>query len=76
MTQGYCVKCKEKQEFVNARDDVMRNGRRCIRGACAVCGTGMFKIRGLLEKPPAENVVIPIVSTPDSGSTRRTDSTT
>lgn len=44
--QGYCVKCKAKQEMANAQEVTMKNGRRAMKGTCPVCGTGMYKILG------------------------------
>lgn len=45
---GYCVKCKEKREMVNAQKVEMpaKGGgtRPAMKGTCAVCSTGMFKI--------------------------------
>ena len=45
---GYCVKCKEKREMLNATKVEMpaKGGgtRPAMKGTCAVCGTGMFKI--------------------------------
>lgn len=46
MTEGYCVKCKASQTILNGVEDRLRNGRRCVRGKCPVCGTSMFKIVG------------------------------
>jgi hypothetical protein len=46
MAEGYCVKCKAKKEIVDAVEEVMRNGRRAIKGKCPTCGTVMFKILG------------------------------
>jgi len=46
MPEGYCVKCKAKKEIVNAVEEVMKNGRRAIKGKCPTCGTVMFKILG------------------------------
>ena len=43
---GYCVKCKKKQEMAEAKEVVMKNGRKAIKGKCPVCGTGMFRILG------------------------------
>ncbi len=52
---GYCVKCKEKREMKDAQEVQMpaKGGktRPAMKGVCAVCGTGMFKI--LSSKPPA-----------------------
>ncbi|PYI89327.1 MAG: hypothetical protein DME26_01525 [Verrucomicrobia bacterium] len=46
MAEGYCVKCKAKKEIANAVEEVMKNGRKAIKGKCPTCGTVMFKILG------------------------------
>ncbi len=46
MPEGYCVKCKAKKEIVDAVEEVMKNGRKAIKGRCPTCGTIMFKILG------------------------------
>ena len=46
MPEGYCVKCKAKKEIVDGVEEVMKNGRRAIKGKCPTCGTVMFKILG------------------------------
>ena len=46
MAEGYCVKCKAKKEISNAVEEVMKNGRKAIKGRCPTCGTVMFKILG------------------------------
>lgn len=46
MAEGYCVKCKAKKEIVDAVEEVMKNGRKAIKGRCPTCGTVMFKILG------------------------------
>jgi Zn finger protein HypA/HybF involved in hydrogenase expression len=46
MPEGYCVKCKAKKEIVDAVEEVMKNGRKAIKGRCPTCGTVMFKILG------------------------------
>lgn len=46
MPEGYCVKCKAKKEIVDAMEEVMKNGRKAIKGKCPTCGTVMFKILG------------------------------
>jgi len=46
---AYCVKCREKQEMLNAQEVTMKGKggpRRALKGVCAKCGTGMFKILG------------------------------
>jgi ribosomal protein S27E len=46
MAEGYCVKCKAKKEIIEAVEEVMKNGRKAIKGKCPTCGTVMFKILG------------------------------
>ena len=53
MPEGYCVKCKAKKEIVDAVEEVMKNGRRAIKGKCPTCGTVMFKILGGKAAPSA-----------------------
>ncbi len=42
--EGYCVKCKSKKEMKEAKKVTMKNGRSALKGACADCNTGMYKI--------------------------------
>ena len=42
--QGYCVKCKAKQDMKDPKQITMKNGRPAVTGTCPVCGTKMFKI--------------------------------
>ncbi len=44
MAQGYCVKCKAKKEIADAIEELMKDGRKAIKGKCPNCGTEMFKI--------------------------------
>ena len=53
MPEGYCVKCKAKKEILNAVEEVMKNGRKAIKGKCPTCGTVMFKILGGKAVAPA-----------------------
>jgi Zn finger protein HypA/HybF involved in hydrogenase expression len=53
MAEGYCVKCKAKKEIVDAVEEVMKNGRKAIKGRCPTCGTVMFKILGGKATPAA-----------------------
>lgn len=46
MAEGYCVKCKAKKEITDGIEEVMKNGRKAIKGKCPTCGTVMFKILG------------------------------
>jgi len=46
MPEGYCVKCKAKKEIAEGVEEVMKNGRKAIKGRCPDCGAVMFKILG------------------------------
>ena len=65
MPEGYCVKCKAKKDIADGVEEVMKNGRRAIKGKCPVCGTVMFKILGGKAVPlspvpaPAELTAVP-----------------
>ena len=52
MAEGYCVKCKAKKEIADGVEEVMKNGRKAIKGKCPTCGTVMFKILGGKAAPP------------------------
>ena len=66
MTEGYCVKCKAKKEIVEAVEEVMKNGRKAIKGRCPTCGTVMFKILG--GKALTAAAVAPAQGQPGTGS--------
>lgn len=57
MAEGYCVKCKAKKEIADGVEEVMKNGRKAIKGKCPTCGTVMFKILGgkAATAPPPTN---------------------
>ena len=42
--QGYCVKCRKKQNFVNPEKTTLKNGKPATKGKCGICGTNMFRI--------------------------------
>ena len=50
MVEGYCVKCKAKQEMTEANEVEMKGKggvkRRAMKGKCPTCGTGMYRILG------------------------------
>jgi hypothetical protein len=39
--QGYCVRCRAKQNMLNATRTLMKNGHRAMIGQCECCGTKM-----------------------------------
>ena len=41
-TTAYCLKCHSLRTVVDAHDLTMPNGRRAMRGQCAVCGTSLL----------------------------------
>lgn len=47
--EGYCVKCKAKQEMQAPEKITMKNGRPATKGTCPKCGTKMFKIGAQLQ---------------------------
>ena len=53
MAEGYCVRCKAKKEIADAVEEVMKNGRRAIKGKCPTCGAVMFKILGGKSSTPS-----------------------
>jgi hypothetical protein len=46
MTQAYCVKDKKKVEMKNPKQVTMKNGRKALKGTCAICGGGVYRIGG------------------------------
>lgn len=65
MPEGYCVKCKAKKEIADAVEELMKNGRKAIKGKCPTCGVVMFKILGGKSAPSAPSTP-PQDQTPDS----------
>lgn len=41
---AYCVRCKDRRVMRDAAPTVMKNGKLALKGHCAECGSGMFKI--------------------------------
>ena len=59
MAEGYCVKCKAKKEIIDAVEELMKNGRKAIKGKCPTCGTVMFKILGGKAAPSQQGMIGP-----------------
>ncbi len=53
MLEGYCVKCKAKKPISEAVEEVMKNGRKAVKGKCPTCEAVMFKILGGKAIPSA-----------------------
>ena len=63
MPEGYCVKCKAKKEIADAVEELMKNGRRAIKGKCPTSGVVMFKILGSKDAvAPAPSEAPPVTS--------------
>lgn len=44
VVEAYCVKCKRKTAMLAIQPVTMKNGRPALKGVCAECGTGLFRI--------------------------------
>lgn len=53
--QGYCVRCRAKQEMLSLTRTLMKNGRRAMVGLCACCGTKM-SVAGKWDEEPRPTV--------------------
>ncbi len=63
MPEGYCGECKAKKEIADAVEEIVKNGRRAIKGRCPSCGEVMLKILGAEVVPRAPQVPSPLPST-------------
>jgi hypothetical protein len=59
MAEGYCVKCKARQEISQAVEETMKNGRKAIKGKCPICDTVIFKFLGGSTEPEAPSQETP-----------------
>ena len=44
MHEGYCDKCKAKKPIADAVEEMLKGGRKALKGMCPRCGASMFKI--------------------------------
>jgi hypothetical protein len=44
MEEAYCPECRTKRDITNSEEEVMKNGRRVLRGRCTSCNTSIIKI--------------------------------
>lgn len=75
MPEGYCVKCKAKKEIAEAVEEVMKNGRKAIKGRCPTCGVVMFKILGGKAAVPPATPPVPELPVSQSAPAPGPDST-
>ena len=53
--QGYCVRCRAKQEMLSATRTLMKNGRRAMVGLCGCCGTKLWVVGKWDDDPEANS---------------------
>ncbi|MBW3016093.1 hypothetical protein KY309_00600 [Candidatus Woesearchaeota archaeon] len=46
MTEGRCMKCKKQVPIKDAKETIMKNGMKAMKGVCGTCGTKVFRILG------------------------------
>jgi hypothetical protein len=48
--EGYCVKCKKKQQIKNGVERTTEKGRRMAQGICPECGTKVTRFLASKDK--------------------------
>lgn len=46
MVEGRCMKCKKQVEIKDAKEVIMKNKMKAMKGLCPKCGTKVFRIVG------------------------------
>lgn len=46
MPTARCMRCKKQVEIKDAKEIVMKNKMRAVKGVCPKCGTKVFRILG------------------------------
>lgn len=44
MQEVYCPECRTKRDINNSEEEVMKNGRRVLKGRCISCNTPIIKV--------------------------------
>gem|GEM_PF-996581 len=44
MHEVYCPECRTKRGIIHREEEVMKNGRRVMKGRCTSCNTSIIKI--------------------------------
>ena len=44
MDEVYCPECRTKRGIVQREEEVMKNGRRVMKGRCTSCNASIIKI--------------------------------
>lgn len=62
MTQGYCVRCKAKNDILEGEMKKTKNGRDMLQGKCSSCGTkvSVFMKGDPSKKPPKKALAKPV----------------
>jgi hypothetical protein len=72
MTKGYCMKCKKEVDMKNVILGTNARGAPVARGACGICGTGLYRI---LKKDSADGkAAVAAGPLPGSGKSRKSKS--
>jgi endogenous inhibitor of DNA gyrase (YacG/DUF329 family) len=50
MTKARCLKCRKEVEIKDAKEFVMKNNLKALKGKCPVCSTTVFRIIGKNKK--------------------------
>tara|TARA_Y100000310_G_C20034295_1_gene513195 strand:+ start:201 stop:347 length:147 start_codon:yes stop_codon:yes gene_type:complete len=46
MVEGRCMKCKKQVDIKDAKEVIMKNKMKAMKGTCGKCGTKVFRIVG------------------------------
>ncbi|MDG1892437.1 MAG: DUF5679 domain-containing protein [Verrucomicrobiota bacterium] len=44
MHEAYCPECRTRRGMLNLEEEVMKNGRRIMKGRCTACNTSIVKV--------------------------------
>ena len=53
--ETYCLKCRAKTPSRDVESVTMKNGRPALKGVCAECGTGEYRIGSIPDLVPWRN---------------------
>lgn len=56
---GYCLRCRAKQDMIDSVAVTIKGGRRAIQGRCAVCSTNITRFGVLEEAQPVDSPLNP-----------------
>lgn len=56
---GYCLRCRAKQDMIDNVAVTIKGGRQATQGRCAVCGAKIMRFGVIDEARPADSPPIP-----------------